>query len=80
MADLYKKGFKYFLRSPAPNFNNTALGDNGTMIVSKYKIIDSEIASMSKGLCDDSLISKDIMYAAIQIKKKSVMHLINVHL
>ncbi len=80
MVDLYKKGFKYFVRSPAPKFTDSAIGDNGTIIVSKYKIIDSEIAPLTKGFCDDCLMMKDIMYAAIQIKKHQIMHLINIHL
>lgn len=65
--------------SPEPWFYEKQLGDGGTLIVSRYPILDWDFHSFEASpLLADMVVKKGLLYAKIDLGEGCV-HLFNVH-
>jgi len=78
-----QQGFKWIISAPKPPFLSTFLVDGGIMILSKYPIVENDWFRLTKGVQSDSLATKGILWAKIQLNSNhpnSYIHIFNTHL
>lgn len=71
--------FLYYARSPNPRLMSSHLIDCGLVIMSKYRIVESDFRPFRFSMLPDSLSYKGVLYAKILINKKFV-HVFTSHL
>ena len=74
-----KVGIKYHLYSRPPSFFSKYLTDSGLLILSKYKIVESDSYDYYLNISGDAPSNKGILYAKIKINDK-YLFLFNTHL
>lgn len=65
-------GFFYYCEAPRPSFYSKHLIDGGLLIVSRFPIIESKFERFDHGALSDSICSKGVLFAKIQIKNSFI--------